>query len=322
MLSLFIGLGFGLSDESSMHGGTEQGGVYVNGMWKLYKNKHTNFEWCHVTFDAKSATPSPRRRHTGWEHESKMYIFGGLGCSPVGYLDHFAEYWGYDSPWWDTARGRQRYFNNQLVCYDPTINTWTEIQCTGAIPTPRESQGTAKIYNQVWLFGGHFDNKGLNDMYVLDLGNFQWTQINTEGSLIPLHRCLHTLTALSEDQLIVHGGYSHSNGDLGDTWVFRPSTRKWEQYEGKPSKCTRYLHTAFKANNSIIVAGGMTKVIPPDSINYSCLYDIFKITQSHYQPKTLETLALQTVHVHRDELRPKKWSMPASIRSRFMEMLV
>jgi len=46
----------------------------------------------------------------------------------------------------------------------------------GCVPSPRAAHGVARLGDQVFLFGGRHDATRLNDLYVLDMGDFIWTQ--------------------------------------------------------------------------------------------------------------------------------------------------
>ena len=44
--------------------------------------------------------------------------------------------------------------NNQLLCFDPCEQEWTNVKTSGTIPGPRMSHAAANIGDKVWLYGG------------------------------------------------------------------------------------------------------------------------------------------------------------------------
>ena len=115
-----------------------------NALWKLSKTKEGSFTWNTNKPECNKKSPSPRPGHTGWDYAGKLWIFAGDGDSPVNYLNDNGDIEG--TPW--------RAVNNQLLCFDPNIEMWTNPQCFGSIPTPRSHHSSAIINDKVWIFGG------------------------------------------------------------------------------------------------------------------------------------------------------------------------
>ena len=44
------------------------------------------------------------------------------------------------------------------------------------MPSPRAAHAAAKLGRQVFVFGGRHDMTRLNDLYMLDMSDFVWTQ--------------------------------------------------------------------------------------------------------------------------------------------------
>ena len=59
--------------------------------------------------------------------------------------------------------------NNQLLCFDPSGQEWTNLRSSGTIPKHRYSHATATTDNKLWLYGGLNIFCGeLDDLYQLD----------------------------------------------------------------------------------------------------------------------------------------------------------
>lgn len=63
------------------------------------------------------------------------------------------------------------------------------------------------VNGKLYLFGGASQQgKMMNDLWVLDLGSKQWTELHPEGNL-PHIRCSHTTVAVGSSLVIFGGSY-------------------------------------------------------------------------------------------------------------------
>lgn len=58
-----------------------------------------------------------------------------------------------------------QYHYNDTWTYDLTTRKWSELQCIGFIPSPREGHAAALVDDVIYVFGGRgVDGKDLNDL--------------------------------------------------------------------------------------------------------------------------------------------------------------
>ena len=63
-----------------------------------------------------------------------------------------------------------QYHYNDTWAFDITTRKWTELQCIGYIPSPREGHAAALVDDVVYVFGGRgVDGKDLNDLAAFKL---------------------------------------------------------------------------------------------------------------------------------------------------------
>ena len=252
-------------------------------LWKLSQTKTGCFTWSFLK-RCDEESPSPRCGHTGWEFNGKLYIFGGEGYSPA---------WGYLNDYGDISDS-VHIKNNQLLYYDPNMDTWMNPECYGAVPSPRFGHCSTISGEKVWLFGGSADDdlNCLDDLFELNMGSLTWSQISTNKPS-PQARFFCTLTATTEKQLVLHGGESTKGEPLGDTWIMDLTTQSWRFY--KPAIHTRSNHAATVGlNSSAIIIGGII-----GGSEYKRYHPILCVM---LEPDSLQKLALHTVYKHRDEL--------------------
>ena len=252
-----------------------------NELWALNKTKSGCFKWSCIKTHCKGESPSPRYGHTGWEYAGKLWAFGGLGPSPEGYLNCHG----------DVARLYLNYLgHNQLLSYDPNTKKWTNPQCFGAVPVPRASHASAIIKKKVFLVGGanNYNMVWDNDFFQLDMQSLTWTQLGI-GQPSPQACSSCSLTAISDNQLVFHGGYSTERGEaLGDTWILDGTSYSWRLYTSRKDHC-RQNHTAtLGLNSSVIIMGGYKE----DDIIFDMCDTIFYVK---LEPSSLQELALRTI---------------------------
>ena len=145
-------------------------------VWKVTRNTDGSFEWSTIILH-KSKRPSPRSAVCDWEYKETLWIFGGVGCSPVGFLNNHGDFVQRLAVQADPFG-----YNNQLLCYDPAVESWQNMKCYGEIPTPRAGASAAVIKDKVWLYGG---SNGVSvfyksdELYELNMHSASWTQIKT-----------------------------------------------------------------------------------------------------------------------------------------------
>ena len=259
-----------------------------NALWKLSRRKEGCFSWSFYNPQCEEKSPSPRQGHTGWEYAGKLWIFAGYGHSPEGYLNDHGDFEGFLM----NAR------NNQLLCFDPSIEIWSNPQCFGSVPAPGCGHASATIRDTVWLFGGYNNSAGyLEDLFELRMNSLTWNQIQA-AKPHPQARSSCTLS-VADDKLVLHGGYAKDQTNalsaLSDTWVMDLTSHSWRQYTSRKDH-TRTSHTGSTGlNNSVIVIGGEKTFDEISEMADNIFYVML-------EPKSLQQVAMQAILKHQNEL--------------------
>ena len=276
--------------------------IHSNVLWKLSRTFDGCFMWRNINNENIINSPSPRESHTGWEYEGMLWTFGGAGASHVGYLHDHGDFMEMV-----THNSNVLYYNNQLLCFDPFCNKWTDIKCSGSVPTPRAGHGTGIIRNKVWLFGGRCDIAAFNDLFEINMCTLNWTHIQTD-EIKPKGRYWYTLNAISDDKLVVHCGKQGIVKALSDTWIFNLTSHTWKQYTAVLDH-SRWCHTGTNTiKNSILIIGG----VKGRGLSYDNYRNTFQVM---LEPRSLQQMAMQTAYKHRTEL-PWKF-LPRKLIARF-----
>ena len=277
-----------IRDEIYMFGGDVYCS-YTNALWKLTITPREPFIWSNISAKSQEKTPSPRENHSGWEYAGKLWTFGGIGewGIPHGYLHQQGEF--------DLAGA-----NNQLLCFDPSRQEWTNLRSSGTIPMHRYSHATATTGTKLWLYGGLNIFYGeLDDLYQLNLPTLVWTKIETD--MKPLGRSKCSLTAVIDKQLLLYGGYNNLSPSLRYSWVFNISDMAWRLHPtGWDNKYHFHRnHSGTKGiDNSVIITGGRVDT----AVNHGLRQNYKIISIKKPKPQSLQILAMKIIFKHQDRL--------------------
>ena len=123
---------------------------YSDMFWKLARSTDDSFAWNTIEFKDCTKTPSPRNGHNVWEYKEKMWIFGGCSVSPAGYLNDHGDFARIPI----LTNGTEYRYTNQLLFYDPMMQTFTNMPCSGDVPSPCTDVSTSQITDKLYLHGG------------------------------------------------------------------------------------------------------------------------------------------------------------------------
>ena len=256
----------------------------TNAVWKL-TSKYGCFHWSEIEFQRDVRLPFPRFRHSGWEYANCLWAFGG-DRSPFSYgpLDQYLNDHG------DLESMRGGAVTNQLICFNPSTHTWTNPQCFGTLPSPRSDHSTAIINNNVWLVGGEGPSNIFDDFFKFDMPSKTWTCIQTTQAK-PQVRLWSTLTAISDSQLVCHGGEALRFPPVIDTYIVDLPSNTW-RYHKSVRDNERCNHSAsLGLNKNVIIVGGRSSFAQPTPT-----------FQLMLEPKSLKQVAMKTIYSQRKVL--------------------
>ena len=256
----------------------------TNALWKLTKTQGY-FHWDKAACQSSVKLPSPRWRHSGWEYGGCLWIFGGYGSPLDQYLNDHGDFTLYPQGIYGEG------FNNQLLCYDPSTQTWTNPECFGAVPLPQCGFASTIIQNKVWLFDGADEDFGTpSALFQIDMHSQMWTQIES-GQVKP--DCINcSLTAISETELIL---VNENWGGSGYAWIMNLTSHTWKLYT--PQRDHRHPDhaVALGVNRNVIITGGSHDHEARGSRYPSTCHVML-------EPKSLQQLAMKTIYNQRSVL--------------------
>jgi N-acetylneuraminic acid mutarotase len=184
--------------------------------------------------DYRDAPMSRARHRMVWNPQKQVfYVFGG-------------------------ERGNNQY-SDQLHEYNPTTNTWRQINPSGSTPSSRCSPLMVydTTHDYLWIYGGRrgWDTR-LNDVWYYDPTANSWT----EKSPGPGGRCDHTgAFNPNSDEIIVWGGYTGDFEDISEqVFTYNTSTNTWTTKKNYTERY--YLDSIWcPRTNSMLAYGGASK---------------------------------------------------------------
>ncbi|CAI4211031.1 unnamed protein product [Parascedosporium putredinis] len=136
--------------------------------------------------------PQARTNHSVVNYNDKLYLFGGTN--------------GYQ--WF-----------NDVWSYDPSSNAWSQLDCIGYIPVPREGHAAAIVDDVMYIFGGRTeDGTDLGDLAAFRISSRRWYTFQNMGPS-PSPRSGHSMTAVAKSVVVVGGEPSSPAGSSSDLAV-------------------------------------------------------------------------------------------------------
>ncbi|KAJ5174763.1 uncharacterized protein N7482_000640 [Penicillium canariense] len=130
--------------------------------------------------------PPARTNHTLVSHNDKLLLFGGTNG-----VKWFNDVWS----------------------FDPRANAWTELDCVGFIPTPREGHASALVNDVMYVFGGRTDEgMDLGDLSAFRITTRRWYSFQNMGPA-PSPRSGHSMTAFGKQIIVMAGEPSSAPRD-------------------------------------------------------------------------------------------------------------
>lgn len=102
---------------------------------------------------------------------------------------------------------------NDVWSYDPRSNSWSQIDCVGFIPTPREGHAAALVNDVMYVFGGRTDEgMDLGDLAAFRITTRRWYSFQNMGPA-PSPRSGHSMTAFGKQIIVMAGEPSSAPRD-------------------------------------------------------------------------------------------------------------
>jgi len=133
--------------------------------------------------------PPARTNHTVVTYNDKLYLFGGTN--------------GF------------KWFND-VWCYDPMTNLWSQLDCIGYIPSPREGHAAAIVDDVMYIFGGRTEEGAdLGDLAAFRISSLRWYTFQNMGPS-PSPRSGHSMTAVGKTVVVLGGEPSSTTAAVSD----------------------------------------------------------------------------------------------------------
>jgi len=172
-------------DQMYVFGGVDSKDRASNELWSFDLKE---LEW--TKWPQEGDVPSHRLRHKSVLINNKMFIFGGRNNT-----ESFMRM-------------------NDLHSLDLETFHWSEIRCTGTLPSSRNGMSLVEHKGLLFLFGGYTDNEEFsNELFSLNLKNNKWKRIQAKNES-PSKRANSTIISYQDGVFIFGGG--QDNHELND----------------------------------------------------------------------------------------------------------
>jgi len=138
--------------------------------------------------------------------------------------------------------------------YDISSNTWSKKNPISS-PSARSNHGMASIPNEdkVILFGGDDGSAYLNDTWVYDMSDNQWTNITPVNA--PCPRSNHGMATIYNSKKVALFGGPYGNDE---TWMYDLDENQWTKKSLTDKPSSRFAHgmATIYATDKVILFGG------------------------------------------------------------------
>ncbi|MEO7307421.1 MAG: kelch repeat-containing protein [Ferruginibacter sp.] len=174
-------------------------------------------------------------------------------------------------------------------------DTWAK-ENPATEPSTRTFNRLAQIGpDKILMFGGAnpygLDPYSMNDTWIYTISTKTWMEM-----LPPTMPTGHILTPrgnfglayIGDDKVLLYGGDSYTEVVIGGTWIFDLSDNTWTEMATSTSPGLRYLSSmAYIGNNEVVLFGGSTSFIEPNSTNDTWVYNYVTNTWTEKFPATV-----------------------------------
>ncbi len=102
---------------------------------------------------------------------------------------------------------------NDVWTYDPRFNVWSQLDCIGYIPAPREGHSAALVNDVMYIFGGRTEEgTDLGDLAAFRITSRRWYTFQKMGPA-PSPRSGHSMTAYGKQIVVLAGEPSSAPRD-------------------------------------------------------------------------------------------------------------
>ncbi|KAF7320266.1 Cell polarity protein [Mycena kentingensis (nom. inval.)] len=187
--------------------GGQVDGEFLCDLWSFDLNSlRTKATW-ELVEPASSDKPAQRTGHICVTYENKILVFGGTDG---------------------------QYHYNDTWAFDLTTRKWSELQCIGFIPSPREGHAAALVDDVIYIFGGRgVDGKDLSDLAAFKISNQRWYMFQNMGPS-PSGRSGHAMAAVGP-KVYVLGGESFTPSKSDDPSLVHILDTKHIKYPVSPT---------------------------------------------------------------------------------------
>ncbi|KAG5983456.1 hypothetical protein E4U55_008111 [Claviceps digitariae] len=175
--------------------GGQVDGYFMNDLsaFDLNQLQSPNYMWeILLECDSSPQTPAARTNHSMITYNDKMYLFGG-------------------------TNGFQWF--NDVWCYDPALNSWSQLDCIGYIPASREGHAAAIVDDVMYVFGGRTEEgTDLGDLAAFKISSRRWYTFQNMGPS-PSPRSGHSMTTVGKSVVVLGGEPSSATTTINDLGI-------------------------------------------------------------------------------------------------------
>ncbi|POR32568.1 Tip elongation aberrant protein 1 [Tolypocladium paradoxum] len=190
-------------------------GLFMNDLsaFDLNQLQTPNNRWeILIQGETSPRVPAARTNHSVITYNDKMYLWVFFWPSHIE-----AHRFVTDTGRFGGTNGFQWF--NDVWCYDPAVNLWSQLDCIGYIPAPREGHAAALVDDVMYVFGGRTEEgSDLGDLAAFRISSRRWYTFQNMGPS-PSPRSGHSMTTVGKSIVVLGGEPSSAAAAINDLGI-------------------------------------------------------------------------------------------------------
>ncbi|KAG5963827.1 hypothetical protein E4U57_005876 [Claviceps arundinis] len=216
-------------------------GLFMNDLsaFDLNQLQSPNYMWeILLNNDPSPNAPPARTNHTVITYNDRLYLFGGTNG-----VEWFNDVW----------------------CYDPAVNSWSQLDCIGYIPPSREGHAAAVVDDVMYVFGGRTEEgTDLGDLAAFRISSRRWYTFQNMGPS-PSPRSGHSMTTVGKSVVVLGGEPSSATTSIHDLGIMYVLDTTKIRYPNDGPQGTQRAPQGFRRPSTSDAIGPSNRQPPPVS---------------------------------------------------------
>lgn len=155
-----------------------------------------------------------------------------------------------------------------MWCYDPALNSWSQLDCIGYIPASREGHAAAIVDDVMYVFGGRTEEgTDLGDLAAFRISSRRWYTFQNMGPS-PSPRSGHSMTTVGKSVVVIGGEPSSATTTINDLGIMYVLDTTKIRYPNDGQQGAQRAPQGLRRPSTSDVTNPSNRQLPPGSASH------------------------------------------------------